>query len=209
MPNNRRDAPSAGVRVCVTLCVLIGACRFDTSAPAAFAADGGRSALPQAGAPASSAVTPASASPDAAAPVTSAAANSGSAGAPGRTATPTTLPPSSGQAGAAAPLTTRKDDDAGPARAADAGADPQQPIDDTACAFEFSACLWANPLDYAECARQNAAHCDLLGADGASTQTASGGAQPSAACSLQVADCVMRMPAQAQACMDMLATCTL
>lgn len=178
------------LRVCLVACASLVACKFDTSAPETFAVDGGAAAGRKAAAAGAGAATP--------------AADSGSGGS-SRTAAPPSANPAGPTRQGNAPANAPTDDDAGRAPAVD----PEQPIDDTECAFEFSACLLANPLDYAACARTNADHCDLLGVNGMSTTAADGGAQPSAACSLQLADCVMRMPAQAQACMDMLATCTL
>lgn len=217
---------------CLIACAWVAACKFDTSAPETFAVDGGGDAghaHAAAGATASddtrlaqAAATAPTTSPDAGAAATP-AADGGSGGSIGTATNATTAttatkattattpntsaPASTGQGGA--PAIAPADVDAGLAPARDAAADPESSIDDTECAFEFSACLLANPLGYAECARTNAEHCDLLGASGMPTTAADGGVQPSAACSLQVADCIMRMPAQAQACMDMLATCTL
>ena len=142
------------------------------------------------------------------------------------TATPSAVDASAGSSSAAAPASDASvppapAPDAGSmtstptaARApdADAGAPPagnddaQQAADDLTCAFEFAGCLLLDPLNYAECARMNADHCDLLAARG---PAADGGTGPSPACALQTADCIAKRPELVLDCIAMQDQCTL
>jgi hypothetical protein len=91
--------------------------------------------------------------------------------------------------------------DAGAQLADDAGTEP--PADPATCAFNFAGCVVLDPLGFADCATQAGPGCAeiLLGSDADQA--------PSAACAMQEADCLMRDPSQVDACMTMLANCTL
>lgn len=95
--------------------------------------------------------------------------------------------------------------DAGSRSTDDAG-DGQQSVDDVTCAFDYSACLLLDPLSYAECTRMSAERCGLFG--GKSGTAADGGAQPSEACVLEEAECIMNNPADVVTCTAMLNACT-
>jgi hypothetical protein len=100
-------------------------------------------------------------------------------------------------------------DDAGLQFAQDGGSDAGQATDDIACAFDFVACLLADPLDYADCVTANAQHCDLLANSGSATPAADSGMQPSVACTLQEADCISNNPLGVADCVTALQMCTL
>ena len=212
------------------LCILLQAfptgCRFSTSTPemvgpwkamSAAGAAASTSAAPEAGGGVS-ADLPRTAGSSAAADRDAAAASPSS---PGANASMGNGAPS-GQTGGAgssgampgaaqgqsaappAPLPAPAND-AGAALARDASSDgAQQAAEDFACALEFATCLLADPLSYAECARMNADHCDLLNSP---APVPDGGSQVSPTCGLLAADCIMRHPEKASECVTMLQAC--
>lgn len=78
-----------------------------------------------------------------------------------------------------------------------------------ACAFEFAACLAADPFNYAQCARLNAEGCAILALTGATVPALDGGPPLSAACALEEASCIMLHPERAPECIAMAAACVL
>jgi hypothetical protein len=91
--------------------------------------------------------------------------------------------------------------------AGDAGDDAREPVDPVTCAFDYSLCLLFDPLNYDGCTQMSAEQCDLFGTPGGTSSDA--GTEPSEACVLEEAACIMNDPADFAACEDMLATCTL
>lgn len=124
--------------------------------------------------------------------------------------------PASAGMTAAAPEPAGQGGQPAPPSAADAGAQPvgdgavaAPTAADGACAFEFAACLAADPLNYGECARLHAAQCAILGLADASVPSLDGAPPLSAACLLEEANCLMLHPERANECILAAAACTL
>lgn len=189
MPKPR---PSAWL-CCALLAFDLGGCTFSSRQPEALGPEpAGADAAAEGGARDAS-------------PVQEDAAVSGSAGAPamqsaGSTATPAPAPDAggSGSSGSSAPTP-----DAGTPPSDDASSDDAAPVDDITCAFELSACIILDPLNFEACFRMNMERCKLLAADGGIPKS------PSPACSMQTAQCIMQHPDKAQECLDMQESCML
>jgi hypothetical protein len=73
---------------------------------------------------------------------------------------------------------------------------------DTECSAELASCLLQNPLNYAECLRENADHgCPEPDAGTSATTPVTGpdGKPISTACQAELANCIMRNPTPANA----------
>ena len=179
---------------CALLALGLGGCTFSNRQPEVLGPEpGGSDAAAEGGAGESSA-------PDAAVSGNAGAAGMQSAGQAGAAGKPAPAPDAGGSGSTGGPAPTL---DAGNSPSDDAMTEDAAQVDDITCAFELSACIILDPLNFEACVRTNMERCKLLAADGGVP------ASPSPACSMQTAQCIMEHPNKAQECLDMQKNCTL
>lgn len=224
-------ARAAYAAVCC-MAALTGACRFSTnpderapggelvgsrtdgpSADTTAAATNTPATAAAASEPASEATTASAMPQDSAQPGTeppAAAASTSTTPMHPSAADPTATARDAAGSGAAAPGATATPDSSAADLADGGGLSNTQPAGETPCAAELASCLLRDPLGYAECLRMNAEHdCPEpdAGMAASSAITSETGEPLSQVCQAELASCIMRSPADADACTEQARTC--